>query len=174
MRRSSKFNFYLETICGYILVLIMLASGVTFFYGALTTSLDKSATFSGIIQEIGVIKSRPSVSRFGTTQRNILGLKMHGLDGVYSIYNPQQNYTSYLDILHVGDSITIHYNYKPGPYGTALYQITKGKETILRLKQYTYRQLFVGVLALVGGLLIGWRITLKVSTRMKKIDHSIL
>lgn len=82
MRRSSKFNFYLETICGYILVLIMLASGVR-------------------------------------------------LDGVYSIYNPQQNYTSYLDILHVGDSITIHYNDKPGPYGTALYQITKGKETIL-------------------------------------------
>ena len=170
MRRSSKFKFYLETICGYLLVFIMLGAGVQLLYTGLSTSLDKAAKFQGRIQEIGIIRSKPSTSRFGTIQRNILAIKMDGLDGIYFIYNPQQNYASYLNLLRVGDLITIYYSHRLTS-ATELYEITKGKVTILRLKQFNFRQLLMGVIALTAGLLLGWRISRKVHNQMQTITQ---
>jgi hypothetical protein len=156
------------------MVSLMVVVGSHMFYTALNISLDKSAKFKGQIQEINIFKSRPSVSRFGTVQRNILGIKMNGLQGLFSVYNPQQNYTQYLNQLRIGDTITIHYSHKVETYDTELYQIIKGEETILRLKQYTHRQLFIGLLSLTVGLLIAWRITRKVYLRSKPTNKTII
>jgi hypothetical protein len=152
----------------------MLAASLQLLYIYFNVSLHNSAKFTGRIQEIGIIKSKPSTSRFGTIQRNILGIRMEGLDGLYSIYNPQQNYSKYLNLLHVEDVVTIYYRHKAEPHKTELYQLVKGGETILRLNQYTYRMLFIGILALVMGLLIGWRITRKVIKRININTLTIL
>jgi hypothetical protein len=70
-------------------------------------------------------------------------------------------------LLYVEDVVTIYYSHNAEPHKTELYQLVKGGEPILRLNQYTYRMLFIGILALVAGWFVGWRITRKVIKRIK-------
>jgi len=167
MRRSSNFKFYRETVFGYLLAFLCLFGSYAMYIES-SFSLDKAARFSGRIQEIGIGKRKSTVVRFGTIERKVLTMKMAGLQGSFFIYNTQQQYDQYLDVLRVDDSITIAYGKSHKQNNDReLYEISKEDIILLEFEKFTGRALLGAIIALVGGLLMCCWISYNVYKRVK-------
>jgi len=165
--RSSNFKFYRETVFGYLLAFLCLFSSYAMYIES-TASLDKAARFSGRILEIGIGHSKSSVARFGAVNKKILTIKMAGLQGSFFIYNPMQKYDHYLDVLQLGDSVTIVYGkpHKRNDY-RELFEVSKENMTILKFEKFTRRAIIGAIITLVGGLLMCCWISYNVYKRVK-------
>jgi hypothetical protein len=89
----------------------------------------------------------------------VLAFKLDNLDQTLGIYNPSHDYSDLLDLLHVGDTVTVYYRpLSTNPIDIDVFQVEENKRIIVDYADYsknysvasTTVAIFGSILLLVG------------------------